>query len=233
MNFRGAWGAASNYAVNDAVTFAGSTYLAESANQNREPDTAAQVWTVIAQAGGAGPTGAAGPPGAAAAVAVGSVTTLAAGSQATVTNSGTAAAAVLNFGIPQGAMGTGGTGASGASGTSFAAMYHAVSFATEFYAVNAPTAAASETAAVLAWVPMGCSAVQLNVFSQQSNAVTVTLRNGTPTAMADTALSCVAASGGSCTATGAVAVTAGSFIDFRIAGASGTVAGVWTQLQCD
>jgi len=52
----------------------------------------------------------AGPPGAAATVAVGTTTTLAAGSQATVTNTGTTSAAVLNFGIPQGTAGSGGSG---------------------------------------------------------------------------------------------------------------------------
>lgn len=60
--------------------------------------------------GPAGATGATGPAGAAATVTVGSVTTLPAGSDATVTNSGTSSAAVLNFGIPQGAAGTGGGG---------------------------------------------------------------------------------------------------------------------------
>jgi collagen type VII alpha len=232
MNFRGPWTAATNYAVNDAVTFAGSTFLAESANVNREPDIAPQTWTVIAQAGGAGPTGAMGTAGVGATVALGTVTTLAAGSQATVSNSGTAAAAVLNFGIPQGAAGSGGSGGA-VSGGNFAAVYHAVSFSTEFYAVNQPTAAAGETAAVVAWVPRGCSAVRLDVFSQQSNTVTVTLRNGPMGTMADTALSCAAVSGGSCTATGAVTVAAGSFIDLSVAGASGTVAGVWTALECD
>jgi hypothetical protein len=48
--------------------------------------------------------------GTAATVTVGTTTTLAAGSQATVTNSGTTSAAVLNFGIPAGADGSGGTG---------------------------------------------------------------------------------------------------------------------------
>ena len=74
--------------------------------------------------GSVGPTGAAGPPGAAATVAVGTVTTLPAGSAATVTNSGTSFAANLNFGIPQGAVGpagptgpAGGTGATGAAAT--------------------------------------------------------------------------------------------------------------------
>jgi collagen type VII alpha len=237
MNFRGGWNSGSNYAVNDAVTFSGSTYLAEIANQNQEPDVATQAWTVIAQAGGAGPTGAQGVAGLAASVALGTVTTLAAGGQATVTNTGTAAAAVLNFGIPQGAAGTGGTSTGDSGGKSFAAMYHAVNFSTFYYSVNAPTAASSETGAVLAWVPKACSAVRLDVFSQQSNAVTVTLRVGAPGAMVDT-LSCVAASvasggSGTCPAVGAVAVAAGSFMDLNIAGASGTTAGVWTSVECD
>ena len=47
-------------------------------------------------------------------VTVGTTTTLAAGSSATVTNSGTTAAAVLNFGIPKGA--TGATGSAGPAG---------------------------------------------------------------------------------------------------------------------
>ena len=57
-------------------------------------------------------------------VAVGTTTTLSAGSPATVNNSGTAYNAVLNFGIPQGIQGatgatgpTGPTGATGATGT--------------------------------------------------------------------------------------------------------------------
>ena len=56
-----------------------------------------------------GADGADGTDGAAATVTVGQVTTLPAGSQATVTNSGTENAAVFNFGIPQGATGQAGT----------------------------------------------------------------------------------------------------------------------------
>ena len=61
-------------------------------------------------AGPRGGTGPQGPAGQAATVEVGTVTTLPAGSQATVTNSGTAQEAVLNFGIPQGEDGAGGGG---------------------------------------------------------------------------------------------------------------------------
>lgn len=63
--------------------------------------------------GPAGSTGATGPAGTAATVTVGTTTTLSAGANATVTNSGTSTAAVLNFGIPQGAGANGPTTSSG------------------------------------------------------------------------------------------------------------------------
>ncbi len=230
MNFRGPWSAAAEYAVNDAVTFAGSTYLAQVAGSNAEPDLYPSEWAVLAQEGGTGATGA---QGAAATVSVGTVTTLAAGSLATVTNSGTAQAAVLNFGIPQGAAGASGSSGSGTSSGTFAAMYHAVSFNTLYYAVNSPNASATEASgAVLAWVPQACTATELDVYSQQSATITVTLRSGLPGALTNTALSCSSATNGSCTATGAVSIPAGGFIDLEINGASGTAAGVWTSLQC-
>ena len=53
-----------------------------------------------------GETGPAGPAGSSATITVGTVTTLPAGSNATVVNSGTSMDAVLDFGIPQGASGT-------------------------------------------------------------------------------------------------------------------------------
>lgn len=56
-------------------------------------------------AGQDGQDGQDGADGAAASVAIGTVTTLSPGSNATVTNSGTSSAAVLDFGIPQGATG--------------------------------------------------------------------------------------------------------------------------------
>jgi hypothetical protein len=64
--------------------------------------------------GGAGAAGATGATGTAATLAVGSTTTGSAGSSASVTNSGTSAAAVLDFTIPRGD--TGAAGAAGATG---------------------------------------------------------------------------------------------------------------------
>lgn len=58
--------------------------------------------------GNTGPQGSSGTPGKAATIQIGSVTTLAAGSQATVTNVGTENEAIFNFGIPKGEPGSGG-----------------------------------------------------------------------------------------------------------------------------
>jgi hypothetical protein len=246
MNYRGTWSSTTSYATNDAVTFAGSTYLALGQNQNAEPDISGSAWTVVAQAGAMGLTGLPGATGQAATVAVGTVTTLPAGSSATVTNSGSANGAVLNFGIPQGAAGTAGasgtTGSGTASGT-FAAMFHTVSFSTMYYAVNSSNASTSEngttaSTGVLAWVPLGCTTSALNVYSQQASTVTVTLRVGTPGAMQNSALACSAATNTSCTSSAAVTVAPGQFVDYLIEGPShgtvpsGTPAAVWTALQC-
>jgi hypothetical protein len=232
VSFKGAWVAGTGYVVNDAVSFGGTTYLALATSLGSEPDLNAGLWGVLAQAGGAGPSG---PAGAAAMVSVGSVTTTAAGTQATVTNSGTASAAVLNFTIPQGAPGANGTGGGGGgtSGIPFASMYHAVSFNYFYYSVNNSNSSATEGASVLTWVPAGCTATRLMVYSQSSNAINVTLRQGPPGGMADTALTCSVAAGASCTATGSVSVAAGNFVDLNITGASDTAVGVWTALTCD
>ncbi len=231
VNFRGAWSSATGYLANDAVTFSGSTYLALTGSLGSEPDTSPAQWAMLAAAGVAGPTG---PAGIAATVSIGTVTTGAAGTQASVTNSGTANAAVLNFTIPQGAPGANGSGAGGEmSGIPFASTYHAVSFSTTYYSVNNSNASATENQSVLTWVPSGCTATTLTMFSTQANTITVILRQGTLGNMTATTLSCSALPGTSCTATGSVAIAAGSFVDLSISGANGTSAGVWTALACN
>lgn len=69
---------------------------------------------LIGPQGPQGLTGATGPQGSAATVTIGSVTTGAAGSSATVTNSGTSGAAIFNFTIPRGD--TGAVGPAGPRG---------------------------------------------------------------------------------------------------------------------
>ena len=261
--FAGGWLIGTAYAVGQAVSYGGSSYVAVTANTGRQPDVSPIYWGVLAQAGAAGPTGAtglqglagypgatgpAGAPGAmgptgpsgptgaagaAASVQVGTVMTGAAGSSATVTNSGTAAAAVLNFVIPQGAPGSGGSGPSGAGGNASMGMYHAVSYANTYYSVVNTNQSASEGAAVLTWVPSGCSATQLVAFSQQAATITVTLRSGAPGAMADSALSCAVSTGQSCTATGAVTVPVGGFLDIGITHPDSVPSGVWVAVSCN
>jgi flagellar basal body rod protein FlgF len=84
----------------------------------------------------------------------------------------------------------------------------------------------------MAWVPLGCTATELDVYSQQSGPITVTLRAGSAAALVNTALSCSPAINGSCTSTGSVVIGAGEFVDLTITQSSGTTAGVWTALQC-
>jgi hypothetical protein len=67
-------------------------------------------WNQQGPRGAAGAKGAAGTSGPSGTVSVGSVTTESAGSQATVSNTGSGSNAVLNFGIPQGAPGANSTG---------------------------------------------------------------------------------------------------------------------------
>ena len=69
--------------------------------------------------GDTGPQGPTGANGNSATIQVGSVTTLSAGSNATVENVGTSTNAIFNFGIPKGADGTGTGGGSGESGATF------------------------------------------------------------------------------------------------------------------
>jgi hypothetical protein len=235
MTFLGAWSSSYGYVVNDAVTFNGSTYIALASNSASRPDLYPQVWALFAQAGVTGPAGATGASGAAATVTIGTVTTGAPGTPAAVSNSGTSSSAVLNFTIPQGAPGASSGDSTGTSGILFASVYHSVSFTSIYYSVNNQNGSANELApaAALTWVPAGCTATALNVFSQQSNTIIVTLRSGTPGSMANTALVCSVGSGSSCTMNGSVAIPAGSFVDFSITGASGTPAGVWTALQCN
>ncbi|WP_188554860.1 DNRLRE domain-containing protein [Edaphobacter dinghuensis] len=232
MNYRGNWGLGVTYQVSDAASFDGSTYLALVSNAGMEPDLYPAAWAVLAQKGSVGATG---PQGVAATVSVGTVTTGAAGSMASVTNSGTATAAVLNFTIPQGAAGTNGTGGGtgSVSGALSGSMYHSVSFNNIYYSVNNTNASGNEDASVLTWVPAGCTATSLNVYSQQSNAITVMLRQGTPGSMADTSLSCKASSSGSCSVTGSVAVAAGNFVDFEVSNANGVPAAVWMAVACN
>jgi hypothetical protein len=149
-----------------------------------------------------------------------------------VVNSGTSAAAVLDFTIPQGVPGTNGGGSVG-SNNSALSMYHPVSFSTHFYSVSNTSASATETPSILTWIPSGCATTSLTAYSQQVNTITIKLRMGTPASMTDTELLCSVSTGSSCTSTVSVPVPAGSFVDLEIEGPNGQQAGVWTAFTCN
>ena len=233
IGYKGVWSAQTGYVANDAVFYNGSTYLALATSFAAPPDTTPSAWAMLAQAGVMGATG---PAGAAATVAIGTVTTGAAGTQATITNSGSPSAAILNFVIPQGEAGTSGpTGGAGGeiSGIPFMSVYHSVSFDTIFYSVNNSNSSGDESESILTWIPAGCTATKLSVFSRQSNTITVTLRAGALGAMVNTALSCSVSPNSSCASTGTAVVPVDGFLDFSISGTSGTPAGVWTAVLCN
>ena len=119
VSFRNAWSGSTAYAIGDAVSESGSSYIALTANTAVDPATdvsgSGGHWAVLA---------AKGTTGTAATVSVGTTTTGAAGTSASVTNTGSSGAAVFNFTIPQGATGAQGpqgaqgpAGATGAAGT--------------------------------------------------------------------------------------------------------------------
>ena len=67
FTFRNAFDPNQSYAVNDVVTFNGSSYIAIAPTQgqnNPTPDQSPSAWTLMAQAGSQGPTGPQGPQGA-------------------------------------------------------------------------------------------------------------------------------------------------------------------------
>jgi len=232
ITFRGIWSGSVGYLANDAVFYNGSTYLSLATSLDAFPDSAPTAWTLLAQGGGAGASGPAGP---AATINIGAVVTGAPGSPVIVTNSGSAAEAILNFTIPQGAPGTpggNGSGSSEAGGSSFASTYHSVSFNANYYSINNTNSSVPEATSILTWIPAGCTTSALTVYSQQTNLITVTLRVGTPSSMSATALSCSASNNSTCTSTEAVPLPAGSFVDLQIAGSNGSDAGVWTSLSC-
>ena len=94
---------------------AGNAYLVETASSTIEdPEYDIWIYTMIYNASGEfinmGVLNAVGPQGPAGTVSIGTVTTGAAGSSATVTNSGSPSSAVLNFTIPKGDTGATGNG---------------------------------------------------------------------------------------------------------------------------
>jgi hypothetical protein len=247
MTFKGAWIPGYGYAANDAVTYGtpASTYIALSSSSSSEPDLFPQVWAMLAQAGSVGPSG---PTGAVATVSVNPATiTGLPGSSASVINTGTSTAAVLQFTIPQGAIGPPASGSGGGGSTSgipFASVYHiepsggSPGLTTEYYSVNNSNSSPTESAPLLTWVPTGCTVTGLSVYSQLTTPTTLTLRAlATPGSLATTLLTCTVTAGPSsttCSIPGGAQVSAGYFIDYSMISENGpTNPAIWTALACN
>lgn len=63
LNWRGAWSSSTAYAIDDAVSYLGSSYIAIAAGTNQNPATQTGYWSVMAAQGATGATGAQGPAG--------------------------------------------------------------------------------------------------------------------------------------------------------------------------
>ena len=157
--------------------------------------SSAAVLDFVIPRGNTGSQGPAGADGQAATIAVGTVTTGAAGSSATVTNSGTSSAAVFDFTIPRGDTGaTGSTGPAGADGQ--AATITVGSTTTGNAGTNASvTNSGTSSAAVLDFViPRGATGSQgpagndgyspTATVTQNTGSATISItdKNGTTTA---------------------------------------------------
>lgn len=100
-------GAAATISVGTTTTGDAGT----NASVTNSGTSSAAVFNFTIPKGAAGQNGTDGQDGESATITVGTTTTLPAGSSATVTNTGTSSAAVLNFGIPKGEKGDSGSGA--------------------------------------------------------------------------------------------------------------------------
>ncbi len=56
--YQGIWSTSSSYVTGDVVFYSGSSYVATQASSNKQPDTNASFWSLLAQQGLQGPTGA-------------------------------------------------------------------------------------------------------------------------------------------------------------------------------
>jgi len=95
ISFKGAYDSGTTYNVNDVLTSDGNAYIVITPTTGNAPPNAT-YYSLLASKGDKGDTGT---------IGIGTVTTGAAGSSATVTNSGTTTASVLDFTIPRGDQG--------------------------------------------------------------------------------------------------------------------------------
>lgn len=243
LTWRGTWNGTAQYSPTDAVVQNGSSYFALVASTNVSPvdDMAAHggSWALLASQGADGSPGVAGPvgvSGAAATISIGTTTTLPAGSSASVVNIGTSSAAVLNFSIPQGEAGTSGGASAAGAGATFASVHVVTGGAVgnTYYSPYANAAGTTETGAVLAYFPTACSISTVSFYSLSTQDETVLFRVGTsPSAMSNASVgTCTVKANAATTCTGPGALSANSFLGFRVTATITTATYLWSSFSC-
>ncbi|MCU1251545.1 MAG: Collagen triple helix repeat-containing protein [Edaphobacter sp.] len=229
--WRGAWVGTTNYALYDAVSYLGSSYISLVTNTNVIPGTNPADWQILALAGAAGATGTA---GASSTIVVGTVTPLAAGATPTVSNSGSSSAATFNFGIPAGATGATGTqgttGTTGSPGTAATVSVGSVSTGAAGSAAAVSNAGTTSAAVLNFTIPQGLAGATGSTGTTGTAGAAATIAVGTVTPLSAGATPTVSNSGSSSAATlnfgipaGATGAT-GSTGTTGTAGAAATVA---------
>ncbi|AFL87046.1 collagen triple helix repeat protein [Terriglobus roseus DSM 18391] len=238
LTFLGAWDAVVAYAATNAVSYNGSSYVAQTASTGVHPvgdAGSAGAWTLLASqgaAGAAGPQGPAGPAGAAGSaptVAIGATHTLAAGSAASVSNVGTATALQLEFSIPQGAAGSGGSSTSGVYTT-----VHTVAAASQGAQVYSPLVDgrnATDVNSLLAYLPATCKLNSVLVHNASAVDVLFDIHTGTPGNMVSVSR-CTAKASAATTCNGPGTLGASNFVSFGITTTSTVTTYLYTQFLC-
>jgi hypothetical protein len=99
ITWQGEWSSLTTYTINQAVQYDGQSYVALQGGTDKNPSSQTSYWSLMTA------KGASGADGTSATVSIGTVTTVATGNSATVTNSGTSSAATFDFNIPKGSRG--------------------------------------------------------------------------------------------------------------------------------
>ncbi|GAA3749622.1 DNRLRE domain-containing protein [Terriglobus aquaticus] len=235
LTWRGPWASGTAYNANDAVSYGGSAYVALSASTGTQPvggTYSSTAWALLASAGATGPTGAT------PTFAVGSTTTVPAGTAASVTLSTSGTVNTLSFAIPQGPAGpagpSGGTGGSGASGAVFTATHALLSSdnGVQYYSVANNLTQASESPALMTLMPGSCMVSSVTLYNTGARGAAMILRSGTnPAANLSTVATCsnIAAGASTCAISPSVDL-GGKFVDLGAAsgGASSTLFTLFT-----
>lgn len=236
--WRGAWSNTAPYAVNDAVSYSGSAYVAIAGNQATAPTGSAYsstAWSLLASAGSTGPQGVT------PTFAIGSVTTGAAGSQAAVMLTSSGTTNTLNFSLPRGDTGAAGSngagGGTGTAGVTFTTVHTlaSVDYGTQFYSAVTDKALPGEGPALLAQMPANCSVSSVTVYNAgQRNATLALHAFTTPGGAITTNISCPTATPGASTCTvSPAAELGGKFIDLAITSTSSTTTYLYTLFTCN